>query len=163
MKHVNIVSPTGCVHRAENSRFSTKGSRSTLCNHRNYFRSWGSHYHDWPDTDKPVTCKRCLALMTPKPTARRYDFKWIKVANEVHATVTIAEWFNHQGSVLGLPENEEKFLLYATKHSVGMRGLNGSTIPKMSETRCKWLYAVAQAYYAATFDDRETYIWSLLD
>ena len=57
----NIISPTGCVHAADGG---WQGAWYTLCNHTNYYRTDGN-CHRWPTTDKPVTCKRCLKLMTP--------------------------------------------------------------------------------------------------
>lgn len=56
VKQNNIISPTGCVHIED----SVEKGR-TLCNHNNYHLSYGAgFYHDWPHTDKPVTCIRCL-------------------------------------------------------------------------------------------------------
>jgi len=59
-KYDNIISPTGCIHRED----SVEKGR-TLCNHNNYHLSYGAgFYHDWPHTDKPVTCIRCLNNLT---------------------------------------------------------------------------------------------------
>lgn len=54
-----VESPTGCVHAVEGGH---KGAWFTKCGHRNYYRTFG-YEHNWPLTDKPVTCKRCLAVM----------------------------------------------------------------------------------------------------
>lgn len=163
----NIISPTGCVHRAENDRFSAKGSRRTLCNHRNYYESSASGYwHNWPDTNKPVTCKRCLKLIEPKVTARRHDFKWLKpdlILKEVYAEVTINEWFTPQGAVVTIPDRERTFILYSGKYHTGMKGLKGNYVPKMSEDRRQWLHLVAQAVWSATFGREMNFTWATLD
>jgi len=56
-KEIKIESPTGVVHYAD--RYKREKFCTTLCSHRDYFRTDG-YDHNWPETDKPVTCKRCL-------------------------------------------------------------------------------------------------------
>ena len=168
-QQVNVKSPTGCVHRAIVDRFSVKGSRRTLCNHTAcYGLSVFKHnaYHNWPDTDKPVTCKRCLTLMGPTVTARRHDIKWLApdIANrQISAEVTINEWFTPQGAVASLPGKTKTFLLYSGKYHTGMKGIDGGLVPEMSEGRRQWLYLVAQSYWSAIFNREMNYTWNPLD
>jgi len=63
MKKRNCVSTTGCVHAI---RHTSDNSVTTLCNHCNYYAGYFGYEHEWSLTDKPVTCKRCLAMMNNK-------------------------------------------------------------------------------------------------
>lgn len=166
-KIVNVKSPTGCVHRAEDNRFSCKGSRRTLCNHKDYYRDFGSgYYHNWNDTDEEVTCKRCLKEMEPEVTARRHDIKWLDPdfeKKEVQAEVTVNSWYSFQGAVLTVADKQEKFILCAGNHHSGMMGIDGGTIPRMSEERRLWLHLVAQTYWSAIFNREMNYTWATLD
>jgi len=57
MKNKNCISTTGCVHAVK----SNVGIKiTTLCNLFNYLKG---DKGDWLLTDKPVTCKNCLAVM----------------------------------------------------------------------------------------------------
>ena len=65
-KQLKIKSPTGCVHVANSMvmRRFDKEIYTTLCNHNDYDKSYGDGFwHEWPATDGPVTCKRCLKLL----------------------------------------------------------------------------------------------------
>jgi len=59
IKEVKIKSPTGVVHYAD--KHNREKFYTTLCSHRDYFRTDG-YDHGWPETDEPVTCKRCLKM-----------------------------------------------------------------------------------------------------
>ena len=69
---MNVVSPTGCVHIIEwdysqddHVAPEFKHLVTTMCHHTNQSR-WTAigHYDlDWPKTDKPATCRRCLAAL----------------------------------------------------------------------------------------------------
>lgn len=68
---LKIKSATGCVHAVDDKqmggirfRKGEKKRRATMCNHANYYYSYGEqYYHDWPLTDDEVTCQRCIAVM----------------------------------------------------------------------------------------------------
>jgi hypothetical protein len=168
-QQVNVISPTGCVHRAIDDRFSVPGSRRTLCNHTKpcVGLGWDAYsYHNWPDTTKPVTCKRCLKEIEPKVTARRHDIKWLDpdlVDKQVSAEVTVNSWYDPQGAVLTVPAKKEKFILYSGNYYTGMKGADGGTVPRMSEERRQWLHLVAQSYWSAIFNREMNYTWNPLD
>jgi len=56
-----IKSPTGVVHYVDGMYGSREHFSSTLCSHRDYYRTDG-YDHNWPKTDELVTCKRCLKM-----------------------------------------------------------------------------------------------------
>jgi hypothetical protein len=60
---IKIISPTGCVHIAhsENILIGCSKEFTTLCNHASG-RFESTSWFRWPLTDKPVSCRRCLAL-----------------------------------------------------------------------------------------------------
>jgi hypothetical protein len=64
-KQLRIKSATGCVHVAcDEEKHYSKTVHRTLCGHNDYFKSYGEGFwHDWPLTDDPVTCKRCIKLL----------------------------------------------------------------------------------------------------
>lgn len=69
----NTQSPSGVVHRVGYIFTRKDGTKAvnTECNHRNYFKNSANGYeHDWPLTDKPVTCKRCLSIIMVKREVR---------------------------------------------------------------------------------------------
>jgi len=91
-KQKRIISPTGCVHAEYTDGYRISGKR-TLCNHNDYSRSYGEGlYHNWPYTDKPVTCKRCL-------------HKLGKFSNIKKMWVSFTENCPHMGSLSGLLED----------------------------------------------------------
>lgn len=55
-----VKSPTGCVHIVAGG--NEKDGWITACNHRDFHR-WDGYEHQWPLTDKDVTCKRCIAML----------------------------------------------------------------------------------------------------
>jgi hypothetical protein len=62
---IKILSPTGCVHIANQENIAVSGSReySTLCNYNDSRYSYGDGFwHIWPKTDKQVSCRRCLSM-----------------------------------------------------------------------------------------------------
>lgn len=69
MDKVKVKSPTGTVHYVETRYKGRRGNKdvstdvfTVLCGHNDYFRSWDGYEHAWPETDEPVTCKRCLKM-----------------------------------------------------------------------------------------------------
>jgi len=58
---LRIVSPTGCVHAVAD--VTKKGWYATHCNHAGWRYQY---YHEWDQTSKDVTCKRCLAVLNKK-------------------------------------------------------------------------------------------------
>jgi len=160
MNEINVESPTGCIHRAIDDRFSVPGSRRTLCNHTKpcVGLGWDTYsYHNWPDTTKPVTCKRCLALMEPPITGIRFDFEWKTLPNGVEAVVTRNVW--HNDVVMSPPAKSQKFILHAEKNVTGMRGIGEGYVPKMSEETNQWLTAIVRTRYDAIFGDGKTFHW----
>ena len=168
---VNIKSPTGCVHRGVTQGYhSCRGSRRTLCNHTTPSHGglgWNNtSYHDWPETDEEVTCKRCLKEIEPTVTSRRYDLEWMNVdeqSKEVSAVVTINDWFDSRGAVLTMPDRARKFILTAGKYHSGMTALPNEALPAMSERRRQWLQIVVRAYWSAKFNREADYIWDMFE
>lgn len=77
---MNTVSPTGMVHAIESQ---DDWGIITLCHHCNgpsvsYFEL------DWPETDDPVTCKRCLLNMGTIKTPQQ-ELAECKAALEYYA------------------------------------------------------------------------------
>jgi hypothetical protein len=60
---LKVVSPTGCVHAVANAGLLKR--YSTECNHSEAYGA--GYYHNWPVTDKPITCKRCLRVLGQAP------------------------------------------------------------------------------------------------
>lgn len=69
MDNLKVISSTGVVHAVSDIfAFGGKGPSatgySTMCNHMNMKKySVYVYYHHWTETDKPVTCKRCLKAL----------------------------------------------------------------------------------------------------
>ena len=65
---IKIISPTGCVHIAHAENILVGGSKeyTTLCNQTASCPAFSAFaftaWHRWPITDKPVNCRRCLAM-----------------------------------------------------------------------------------------------------
>jgi len=62
----NVISPTGTVHVIKDHWESITGVKRymTKCRHVNMNRSFSEElYHEWEETNKPVTCKRCLKMI----------------------------------------------------------------------------------------------------
>jgi hypothetical protein len=56
---IKIISPTGCVHIADGQHGK---EYTTLCNHVDSDRNpVDGRWHEWPLTNKQVSCRRCLA------------------------------------------------------------------------------------------------------
>ena len=71
---MNVVSPTGTIHAIETDYSLVpdivddyKDFVTTKCHYSpgvGYGRSWIDAYDvDWPKTNKPITCKSCLAVI----------------------------------------------------------------------------------------------------
>lgn len=65
LTHAKVKSSAGTVHYAETRYKGRSGNKdvfTVLCGHRDYFRGFDGYEHEWPETDEPVTCKRCLKM-----------------------------------------------------------------------------------------------------
>ena len=67
----NCISPTGCIHTLVIDTHRV----ATLCNH--FIGSVGYEY-DWLLTDKPVTCKRCLAIINRRKYSDEEMFDFLE-------------------------------------------------------------------------------------
>ncbi|MGD9157675.1 MAG: hypothetical protein PVG39_04660 [Desulfobacteraceae bacterium] len=101
---MNIKSSTGCVHK----KYS--GSREygfmTLCRHVNTTYGVDGYEHRWPETNEPITCKRCLNLMRRK----KFDangFRWV-VVKDMCLTARRA---GRSVNIVGMPDQSQMALV----------------------------------------------------
>lgn len=159
---LKMTSTTGVTHGFQHDDLRNQLKPVCGCKNLRWVTRNGRRQLSWAMTYKEITCQNCLNIIR-NMHASRYTFKWTKLNHSVEALVTVSTW--PKNALIGLtePTRVQQFTLHAGSGVVGMKGTGGGTIPFMSEERSRWLHAVAQAYYAASFDQTESYIWLGVD
>jgi hypothetical protein len=126
---IKIISPTDCVHIANGQHGK---EYTTLCNHVDSKRNTiDGRWHEWPSTDKQVSCRRCLAMsFIPKYRLKELAIRTSDLESDFNHLAKKCEHFKLEDK-----ENADIFHFLPLKWCLHRRRLGTEKYPK----RCNLL------------------------